>query len=228
MKTVSAIVMFVAMGLVGNACAATGGPPSDSPVSAPGVVAPSGGTSTPDGALPPPAAIGGSSQIQKDVATSATNDTIDAGPGAGLPAWQRITLTDAATGKTFTLADFAGKTVYVEAFATWCKTCRQQLGNVQQAQATLGSDVVIITLSVEPNIAEASLKKYAQDAGFDWTFAAMPPEMLQALADRFGQTISNPPATPHFIIRPDGSTTDLATGIEVPMELIGNIRAAQS
>jgi len=144
------------------------------------------------------------------------------------PAWQLISLTDARTGAAFTLADFAGKTVFVEPFATWCSNCRQQLTNVQTARAAFGDDVVFVTLSVEPNIGNEALVSYADGAGFDWIFAAMPPEMLQALAADFGQTISNPPATPHFIVRPDGSATSLVTGIESAESIIEQIEAARS
>lgn len=35
------------------------------------------------------------------------------------PDWTRIALTDARTGSTFTLADFAGKTVFVHPMARW-------------------------------------------------------------------------------------------------------------
>jgi membrane protein implicated in regulation of membrane protease activity len=33
--------------------------------------------------------------------------------------WTRLPLTDARTGQTFTLADFAGKTVFVHPMARW-------------------------------------------------------------------------------------------------------------
>ena len=160
--------------------------------------------------------------------TAAMADAVEAMPAmVERPAWQMISLTDARTGAAFTLADFAGKTVFVEPFATWCGNCRQQLTNVQEARAALGDDVVIVALSVEPNIGDDVLASYADGAGFDMVFAAMPQEMLQALAAQYGQTIANPPATPHFIIRPDGSTTDLVTGIEAPAAIIGQIEAAR-
>ena len=142
------------------------------------------------------------------------------------PAWQQIALVDARSGEQFTLADFAGKTVFVEPFATWCGNCRRQLGNVQSAHAALGDDVVFLALSVEPNIGNDALVSYADGAGFSYAFAAMPQEMLQELAAIYGQTVANPPATPHFIIRPDGSTTDLVTGIKSSDVLIQNIQAA--
>ena len=144
------------------------------------------------------------------------------------PSWQQITLTDARTSQEFTLADYDGSPVFVEAFATWCGNCRKQLGNVQEAYAQLGEEALFIALSVEPNIANEALVDYADKQGFQFTFAAMPPEMLQQLAAEYGQTISNPPATPHFIIRPDGSVTDLVTGFEDAGELVEQIEAASS
>lgn len=145
-----------------------------------------------------------------------------------LPAWQSLALTNARTGETFTLADFAGKTVFVEPMATWCTNCRRQLGNVKDARSQLAAeDVVFVGLSVETNIDDTTLANYADEAGFDWLFAVVTPEMLQELAGEFGRTITNPPATPHFVIRPDGSVTDLVTGIEPADQIVAQIQAAQ-
>ncbi len=144
------------------------------------------------------------------------------------PAWQTIALTDARSGESFTLADFAGKTVFVEPMATWCTNCRQQLNNVAQIREQFGDDVVFIGLSLETNLSSEELARYAADQGFDWRFAVMTPDMLQALADTFGRTITNAPSTPHFIIRADGTHTDLATGIDSPDQLVQLIQGAQS
>jgi thiol-disulfide isomerase/thioredoxin len=145
------------------------------------------------------------------------------------PAWQTLSLTNARTGETFTLADFAGKTVFVEPMATWCTNCRRQLGNVKEAYAQLsGQDVVFVALSVETTIDDAKLASYADGAGFDWLFAVLSPEMLQQLAGEFGQTIANPPSTPHFVIRPDGTVFSFRTGIESTDQIIRQIQLAQA
>ncbi len=159
--------------------------------------------------------------------TAMAEEMTDAEASQERPAWQQIALTDASTGEPFTLADFAGKTVFVEPFATWCSNCRRQLGNATEANAQLGDDVVFVALSVEPNIGNDVLARYAENEGFDLIFAAMPPEMLQELAAIFGQTVSNPPATPHFIIRADGTVTDLVTGIEAADAIVNQIQAEQ-
>jgi len=147
---------------------------------------------------------------------------------ANLPAWQTLPLTNARTGEQVTLADLTGKTVFVETMATWCTNCRQQLNNVQTARTQLGNDeIVFVAVSVETNVSNEALATYADDAGFDWFFAVSTPEMLVELAAAFGQTITNPPATPHFIIRPDGSSSELITGIDTPEQLIQRLQEAQ-
>ena len=133
--------------------------------------------------------------------------------------WQTLPLTDARTGETFTLADLGG-TVYVEPMATWCSNCRTQLGNVQAAQAQAAKDatrdVTFLALSVETTLEPAALAEYADEQGFDFTFAVMTPELLRALAGEFGQSVTNPPATPHFVRYPDGSWGELMTGFSPP------------
>jgi pentapeptide MXKDX repeat protein len=154
-----------------------------------------------------------------------TEEPMNEEPAMEHAAWQSIPLIDARSGASFTLADFVGKTIFVEPFATWCSNCRQQLANVHAARQQAGEDVVFVALSVEANIGNEALAAYAADTGYDLVFAAMPPAMLQALAAQFGQTISNPPATPHFVIRPDGSTSELVTGIEPTEAILAQVAA---
>lgn len=138
--------------------------------------------------------------------------------------WQTLALTNARTGEPFTLADFAGKTVFVEAMATWCPNCREQLSNVKSAAARANPETtVFVAISVETDLDPATLARYADDNGFDWTFAVATPAMVQALAETFGQTIANPPATPHFLILPDGAHSDLVTGYESGDQILVNM-----
>jgi thiol-disulfide isomerase/thioredoxin len=159
----------------------------------------------------------------------ASNEGMDDGMMAAdmVPAWQTIALTNAATGETFTLGDFQGKTVFVEPMATWCSNCRAQQGEVREAKTQLGDDVVFIGLSLETNLPSEQLASYAQDNGFDWTYAVMPVDLLSQLADQFGRSITNAPSTPHFIIRPDGTFSDLSTGIDPADTIVAKIQAEQ-
>lgn len=139
--------------------------------------------------------------------------------------WQLIELTDVNTGATFTLADFDGKTVFVEPMATWCGNCRSQLGAVADARASFGDDVVFLALSLETNLDPQSLASYSQNLGFDWTFAVMSDDLLVALVEDFGRSIASAPSTPHFIIRPDGTFTGVNTGFESASEIVAEITA---
>lgn len=161
--------------------------------------------------------------MTESAADSAMADK-DAAMMQDLPAWQTMALTDARTGATFTLADFVGKHVFVETMATWCPNCREQLGNVKSAAARAdAAQTVFVAISVETDLPPATLAQYADDNDFPWTFAVATPAMVQALAETFGQTIANPPATPHFILLPDGSHGDLVTGFESGDQLLVNL-----
>lgn len=143
-------------------------------------------------------------------------------------AWQHLELSNAATGESFTFADFAGKTVFVEPFATWCGNCRRQLTNVRAATGNLenADDVVIIALSVAENASDAVLAEYAEDHDFtDFIFASATPEVLSSLVEAFGRGVTNPPATPHFIINAEGGYGELETGFESGEEILEQLNA---
>ncbi|MFN8376251.1 MAG: TlpA disulfide reductase family protein, partial [Anaerolineae bacterium] len=134
------------------------------------------------------------------------------------PDMLNLELTNARTGETFTLASFSGKVVYVEPMATWCTNCRQQLGRVREVfQQMDASQYVFVSISVETNISAADLATYADNQDFPWIFAVGTRDMLVELDSQFGSSALVPPSTPHFIINPDGTFSQLYTGFhEVP------------
>src|SRR5436190_738946 len=152
------------------------------------------------------------------------------GPAAERPDWQTLPLVDARSGEPFSLADLDGKTVYVEPMATWCTNCRQQMGVIRdQLLSRLDPErTVLLGLSVEADLPRETLATYVDDQGFSWTFAVMTPELLQALSSQFGLTVANPTAVPHFVIGPDGATSDLSTGFHSSDQLLGELSAAGS
>ena len=150
---------------------------------------------------------------------------------ADAPAWLAAELTDACTGETFSLADFAGKAVYVEPMATWCINCKAQLERVREAAAQLPDaekeDVVLVALSSEVDLPDEALAQYAAETGFPMIFAVMPADVLRAMVDDLGQEIAVPPATPHFTIAPDGTVSEVMTGDSSPEELLALFAALQ-
>jgi thiol-disulfide isomerase/thioredoxin len=144
---------------------------------------------------------------------------------AELAPWQTIAITD-VDGVTFTLADFVGKSVFVENFATWCPTCRRQLGSTQGAAAAVGDSSVVLALSVETDLSSQDVADYAKDNGFtDVRFAVMSEELLAAFVDAFGNSAVNPPSTPHVFIGADGAAGDMATGSISEDDIVAQLRA---
>ncbi|HMN36884.1 MAG TPA: TlpA disulfide reductase family protein [Hyphomicrobium sp.] len=69
-----------------------------------------------------------------------------------------ITFSDAG-GKTLTLADFKGKTILLNLWATWCAPCREEMPALDRLQKDLGSDrFEVVALSLDRKGVEASKK----------------------------------------------------------------------
>ncbi len=152
---------------------------------------------------------------------------ISAAALAAPPTWLSLELSDARTGEVFTLGDFEGRTVLVEPMATWCSSCRRQMTVLRDVIAGLDPDAfAFVALSVETALAPSELARYADTQGFEWTFAVSSPELLRALTATFGFSAANPPATPHFIIRPDGSVGELSTGFRSAEQLVAALTEA--
>ena len=152
---------------------------------------------------------------------------ISAAALAAPPTWLSLELTDARNGDVFTLGDFEGRTVLVQPMATWCSSCRRQMTVVRDVIEGLDPEAfAFVGLSVETALAPSELARYVDAQGFGWTFAVSTPELLQALTATFGFSAANPPATPHFIIRPDGGIGQLSTGFRSAEQLVAALTEA--
>ena len=92
---------------------------------------------------------------------------LDAGSGAGLvakgqPADYDGTVTD-LEGKSRKVADFKGKVVFLNFWATWCRPCLMELPSIQKLHAQFKDrDVAFVIVSEEtPDV----LKAFAGKAG---------------------------------------------------------------
>jgi thiol-disulfide isomerase/thioredoxin len=131
---------------------------------------------------------------------------------AGAPAWTSTEIVN-VDGASFRFTDFVGRPVFIEAFATWCPTCRAQLGDTQAAAAAQGANAVFVALSVETTLSGDAVASYAKDNGFtDIRFAVMTPQLLAALVKQYGNSVANPPSTPHLVIDRDGIAGAFETG----------------
>lgn len=132
------------------------------------------------------------------------------------PAWYTVSLTDAATGKTFSIHELKGKVILVETLAQWCSNCKKQQGEVKKLHEMLGmkDDFVSIGLDIDPNENAANLKSYVMSNGFDWLYAVAPAEVSREIAQLYGDQFLNPPSTPILIIDRQGVAHPLPFGIK--------------
>lgn len=130
------------------------------------------------------------------------------------PDWFEIKLTDARTGTTFTINDFAGKVVLLETIAMWCPNCLFQANEVIKLHKSLGNpdDLVSVSLDVDLHEDEASLREYVQEYGLEWYFAVAPLELQRALGNLYNAEYLNPPLSPMLIIDRDGNVHQLEYG----------------
>jgi cytochrome oxidase Cu insertion factor (SCO1/SenC/PrrC family) len=160
----------------------------------------------------------------------ATNDMMDATEAIGgmveNPAWFGDTLTNAASGETFTISSFEGKVVLVENMAQWCPTCLQQQKQVLQLHQMLGDQAKLVSLAldVDPNEDAPSLKAYIEKNGFDWTYAIAPAELSSALSKDLGDQFLNPPSAPMFIIDSHGGIHPLPFGVKSADDLLAALK----
>src|SRR5882724_5579336 len=70
-------------------------------------------------------------------------------------------------GRTGALADFSGKVVLLNVWATWCLPCRKEMPTLDRLQAALGgADFEVVTLSIDRG-GPAVVKKFYADIGVE-------------------------------------------------------------
>lgn len=132
------------------------------------------------------------------------------------PEWFDMELTDAQTGQIFTINDYAGKVILLETMAMWCPNCIVQANEVRNLHELLGDpeDFISISLDVDLNEDQASLKEYASGYGFDWHFVVAPLLVARALGNLYTAQYLNPPLSPMMVIDRDGNVHHLEYGLK--------------
>jgi cytochrome oxidase Cu insertion factor (SCO1/SenC/PrrC family) len=153
---------------------------------------------------------------QADIIVTTAQPTVFSTVAVTTPDWFDMELIDAQTGKTFTMNDYAGKVVLLEAMAIWCPNCVIQGNEIRNLHEALGNpdDLISVSLDVDINEDQASLKEYAYGYGFDWHFAVAPLGVARALGNLYSAQYLNPPLAPMLIIDRDGNVHHLEYGIK--------------
>jgi thiol-disulfide isomerase/thioredoxin len=119
-------------------------------------------------------------------------------------------------GRSQSVKQYKGKLVVLHFWATWCPYCRSEIPKLKQVQQEFGSDVVILAVSVDEDV--ASLKEFV--AKNQLSYVVIPDvEDNMNIATIFG--IEGIPAT--YVIGPDGRILRRNIG---PGDLVGAVRQA--
>ena len=131
-----------------------------------------------------------------------------------VPSWFNVAMTDVNTGKQFRINDFTGRVVLMDTMATWCPACQGEMSEMQRLLTLypMGTDLVIVSLDVDPNEDATILKKYAATNKFDWYVAVAPIEVGRFLEMNYDQSYLNPPLQPMLFIDRHGGVYGLPFG----------------
>jgi len=138
--------------------------------------------------------------------------------------WRDIPLRDVVSGETFRISDFEGRPLLLESFAVWCPTCTKQQQQIHKLHQDIRSDVISISLDVDPNEDENLVRDHASRNGFDWLYAIAPPDLTRALIEEFGTNIVAAPSAPIVLICEDQRARLLKRGVKKAEVLHEEIR----
>ena len=103
-----------------------------------------------------------------------------------------------SAGRSLHLADFRGKVVLLNIWATWCGPCQSEMGSLDRLQATLGgADFTVLPLSIDHGGGPAVALFYAER---ELTHLGVYLDSRSAIADRMG--VDGVPTT--FVIDRNG------------------------
>ena len=100
------------------------------------------------------------------VALVLLSGVISAGQDKDAPDFKLTTL----DGKDITLADFEGKVVFLNFWATWCPPCRQEIPDFMKAYDNLKEDGLVI-LGVAVSDKENTVKSYVEKNKMNYPIA---------------------------------------------------------
>jgi len=104
--------------------------------------------------------------------TSGTGDT-NIGVESGQTA-PDFTLTD-IDGNTFSLSDHRDHVVIMDLMATWCGPCITEMGHLRQIYGNYSaSEVVIMSIDVDPTESDEMIRQFKTNYGDDWIFVSGP------------------------------------------------------
>lgn len=136
--------------------------------------------------------------------------------------WYTYQYHDAATGQTFSIADFEGKVILVETMAMWCSNCKAQQKQIIQLHEMLGDreDFVSVGIDIDPDEDLGMLAGYVADNGFDWYYGVASDEVIADISSSLGGQFLSPPSVPIVLVDKNGNLHPLPFGIKSAESLL--------
>lgn len=214
-----ALLGAMALAACGGSAAPTTAPTATGPDAvsmAPESMAPSDrATTVPASANPAPSDASAASAAP--AASPAANPAVAA--LASKP-WANAPLTDVETGEIFTIAELAGKPLFIETMAIWCGNCRAQQGRFTEAFGQMAPGTAeYVVLTVEAAETAEDLARYKAERGFTGRYAVAGRELVRALEAEFGANAINPPSVPVIFVSPTGEV-EFSTGPEAVEQIV--------
>jgi thiol-disulfide isomerase/thioredoxin len=121
---------------------------------------------------------------------------------------EAFTVTD-LDGGTHSSADWRGKVVLVNFWATWCPPCREEIPDLIELQNKYRDDLIVVGIS-EDTIPVDQVKQFAVDKGMNYTVGMTSPEIKKIF-----HSIAALPTT--FVIDRDGRLAQKHVGMLNPV-----------
>ena len=148
--------------------------------------------------------------------------------GSAAPAMQATTVVGAK--RTKTLADYKGKVVLLNVWATWCEPCRVEMPSIEKLHRTFGPQgLAVVAVSVDDAGMEERVRDFAKELGLTFEILHDPTRTTST-----NYQITGYPET--FIIARDGTIRKKVIGAAdwsseanraLIRELLGSVTAAR-
>ncbi len=127
-------------------------------------------------------------------------------------------LVNALNGEIISTAEWHGKVVLVNFWATWCPPCREEIPALIHLQDQYKDRLQIIGISMDDEEDAAKVAKFAKQAGINYPIVMASHEMIA----EYGGV----PALPtSFVVNRDGGVVQKHVGLHDPAEYEAEVRA---
>ena len=112
------------------------------------------------------------------------DDLFPIGVGSAAPTF---TAKDVHSGATRTLADYRGKVVLLNVWATWCEPCKVEMPSMEELYKAYGPrGVHIVAVSIDDVAGEDSIRAYAKNLGLTFEILHDPTHAIERLYQTTG------------------------------------------